>query len=179
MSSETPAEGRSTPSIEFKRLGQKIRRGAFVCGEREIDAWTTDAYKDHGRLTARTWAAHLKNNDEIAGLYALRIRLESDADIDGHNGVFRSEDSRFAAVQLMYLGVQRPLQRVGIGELMMVHAIREFAHVADRTGICAMTLVAINAEKAEWYRKLGFRQYGKDCERPKMFLPALTALAML
>lgn len=179
MSSAPKADRAPTPTIEFRRLGSKVGRGAFLCGEREIDDWVGSAFKHHERLNARVWAAHLKGNDAIAGFYALRIRLEPDNDIDGHGGAFRSEDSRFAAVQLMYLGVQQRLQGTGIGELMMGHAIREFGHVADRTGICAMTLVAINAQRADWYQRLGFRPYGTPCERPKLFLPAKAAIAMV
>jgi ABC-type phosphate transport system ATPase subunit len=50
------------------------------------------------------------------------------------------------------LGVQRPLQRNGIGEMIMTHAIEQFARVADQTAICAMTLVAINGR-----RRIGIR----------------------
>lgn len=118
-------------------------------------------------------------NGAVAAVYALRIRLESDEDIDGGTDVFRRERNHFAAVQLCYLATHRPFQRHGIGELMILHAIREFGIVADKTGICAMTLVAINAEKADWYKRLGFRQYGSECSQPKLFLPSRTAIDLL
>lgn len=150
-----------------------------MSGEQDIDHWVPSAFKDHNQLRCRSWGVHLeKGNGTLVGLYALRIRLESDADIDGHDGTFSSEHSHFAAVHLSHIGVQRKMQGVGIGELMIIHAIEEFAAVADRTGICAMTLVAINRDKANWYEKLGFRRYGADCDRPKMFLPAKSALEM-
>lgn len=61
----------------------------------------------------------------------------------------------------------------------MMHALKQFGQVADQTGICALTLVAINADKAGWYEKLGFKRYGQDCQRPKMFFPAKTAIEMI
>lgn len=72
-----------------------------------------------------------------------------------------------------------PLQAQGIGGVVMLYAIRDFAEVAKLTGICALTLVAISEARAKWYEKLGFKRYGKPCERPKMFLPARSALDLI
>lgn len=110
----------------------------------------------------------------------MTIRIESDQDIDGHGGVFRTQDRYFPAVQLCYLGVHRNLQGSGIGALLMAHAIREFGKVAMTTGICAMTLVAINEKRAKWYEEeWNFRRYGAPCDRPKMFFPAQSAIDLI
>ncbi|KQS55932.1 hypothetical protein ASG17_07730 [Brevundimonas sp. Leaf363] len=177
MSVEPPALN-PTPPIEIGPFAGKIARGSFRCGEREIDRWVVDCHKDHEKLKARVWAARVENGS-VVGLYALRIRLEPDDDIEGGGQFFRREANHFAAVQLCYLATHWPFQRHGIGGLMTSHAIREFGHVAAKTGICALTLVAINEEKAAWYKKLGFRQYGADCAQPKLFLPAQSAIEMI
>lgn len=178
--SDAPPARNETPSLRIAPIAGKIPRRAFSCGEREIDRWVEDCHRDHDRLKSRTWTATLTNNTAaVASVYALRIRLESDDDIQGGHDVFRRESNHFAAVQLCYLATHRPFQRHGIGELMISHAIREFGFVADKTGICAMTLVAINGEKATWYESLGFRRYGADCAQPKMFLPAQTAIDLI
>lgn len=168
------------PSFEFKRLSAPIPRGAFVCGYREIDQWVKDAHKEHGALKCRVVTAHLKGNPAVAGLYSMRIRLESVADIAGHGGVFRAENGYFSAVQLCYLAAQRPFQGRGlVGPLLMAHAIREFGEVAVRTGICALTLVAADERKAAFYNRLGFEYYGKPCAMPKMFYPARAAVELI
>lgn len=178
-SSEPPAE-RKVPELEFKALTGRIPKGSFSCGEREIDSWLLDAHKEHERLRCRVTTAHLKGNPLPAAFYGLRICVESDADIDGHGGGFRIEKGGvFAAVQLCYIGTQRALQKQGIGGVVMAHALRGFADVARLTGICAMTLVAINEERALWYEGLGFSRYGKPCDRPKLFLPARTAIELV
>lgn len=177
MSDALPARN-DTPQVTISPIARRIERRTFVCGENEIDRWVVDCHKDHGRLKSRTWTATL-NNGSVASIYSLRIRLESDEDIEGGKDVFRRESNHFAAVQLSYLATHRPFQRRGIGELMIMHAIREFGVVADKTGICAMTLVAINADKAAWYESLGFRSYGASCAQPKLFLPAQTAIDLL
>lgn len=177
---KTPPEQQAAPpTLEFRSLSGPIRRGSFVCGEREIDQWAGDAHKDHERLKLRVTTAHLSANPNVAGLYALRIRLESDEDIDGSGGAFRTEHGHFSAVQLCYVAVQRTLQRKGIGRLLMARAIREFGQIVHLSGACAMTLVSIDEEKAAFYRSLGFRPYGKPSNQPKMFLPARTALELL
>jgi GNAT superfamily N-acetyltransferase len=176
--SDAPQARNETPPLTIAPIAQKIGRRAFVCGEQQIDRWVVDCHRDHERLKSRTWTATL-NNGSVASVYSLRIRLESDEDIDGGTDVFRRESNHFAAVQLYYLATHRPFQRHGIGELMILHAIREFGVVADRTGICAMTLVAINADKAAWYERLGFRKYGAACAQPKLFLPAQSAIDLI
>lgn len=166
-------------TLEFRSLSGPIRRGSFVCGLREIDRWCADAHKDHDRLKLRVTTAHITGNPTVAGLYALRIRLESDKDINGNGGTFRMEHGYFSAVQLCYVAVQRPLQRQGVGRLLMARAISEFGRVAKLTGICAMTLVSVDEDKARFYESLGFRQYGAPSKQPKMFLPARTAIELL
>jgi GNAT superfamily N-acetyltransferase len=108
----------------------------------------------------------------------MRIRVENDSDIAGHKG-FRVEDGVFAAVQLCYVGTHLPLQGCGVGGVMMAHALREFAEVAMRTGICALTLIAIDEKKADWYQGLGFERYGKPSKQPKMFFPAQSAIDLI
>lgn len=177
-SAETPPDKAAPLSLEFKSLSEPIRRGSFVCGEREIDRWCADAHKDHDRLKLRVTTGHLTGNPSVAGLYALRLRLESDKDIKGSDGVFRTEHGYFSAVQLCYVAVQRPLQRQGLGGLLMARAIQEFSHVVRLTGACAMTLVSIDEDKAKFYESLGFRRYGEPCNQPKMFLPGRTAIEL-
>lgn len=177
---ETPPDTQAaTPTLEFRSLSGPIRRGSFVCGEREIDQWVSEAHKDHDKLKLRVTTAHLSGNPNVAGLYALRIRLEADKDIDGNDGAFRTEHGYFSAVQLCYVAVQKELQRRGVGRLLMARAIQEFGQVVHLTGACAMTLVAIDEQKANFYRLLGFRPYGMPSKQPKMFLPARTALDLL
>lgn len=179
LNNAPPPERPGPPPLDFKRLSGPIRRGSFICGEREIDAWCGDAHKDHEKLKLRVTTGHLRGNAAVAGLYALRIRLESDKDIGGHGGVFRTEYGYFSAVQLCYVAVQRQLQRQGIGRLLMARAIQEFGQVALSTGVCAMTLVSIDEAKARFYESLGFRRYGAPCNQPKMFLPARSAIELL
>lgn len=61
----------------------------------------------------------------------------------------------------------------------MMRALRDFGEVAQLTGICALTLVAINEQRANWYEGLGFRRYGTPCDRPKMFFPARSAIELI
>jgi GNAT superfamily N-acetyltransferase len=179
MSGEATPD-RLTPTLDFRRLSGKVRRGDFVCGEPQIDKWFEKAHRYHATLRTRVITAHLIRNQTIAGFYGLTIRLESDEDIDGGANVFRLQDKFFPAVHLYYIGVQRPLQGCGIGSLLMTHAIREFGQVAIRTGICALTLVAINEDRAKWYeQEWNFSRYGKPSTRPKMFFPAQAAINLI
>ena len=168
------------PNLEFRHLSGRIGRAHFSCGEEEVDDYIYGAHKEHQQLKSRVVTAHLAGNSVPVGFYGLRISMEPDSDIDGHNGVFRTQRGHFAAVQICYLGVHHALQRRGIGELLMAHAVKEFGEVAIRTGICALTLVAINEQRAIWYERVGFKRYGKQpSPRPKLFFPARSATELL
>ncbi len=57
-------------------------------------------------------------------------------------------------------------------------AIEDFYEVASRTGILALTLVAIDAKTADFYRKLGFIDFGPaNATQPQLLLPATTVIA--
>jgi len=181
MSAEAKPKAKGpTPPLEIKRFAGRVQRGAFSCGEREIDQWLLDGHRHHSNLKSRIMAAHLKGNATLAGFYSMSIQLESDEDIEGHGGVFRTQHKFFPAVRVGYLAVQRSLQACGIGSLLMTHAVREFGNIASSTGICALTLTAISEERADWYeREWKFRRYGKPCNRPKMFFPAQAAIDLI
>ncbi len=171
---------RTPPKLEFRRLAGRVKRGVFACGEREIDKWLVKSHNDHDQLKSRVTTAHLTGNPHPAAFYSLCIVVESDQDIEGHNGKLRIERAgAFAAVHLRYVATHKALQGRGIGASVMMEAITDFANVAKLTGICAMTLVAINEERAVWYEKLGFRRYGEPCARPKLLLPARSAIELV
>lgn len=59
----------------------------------------------------------------------------------------------------------------------MGSVIDDFYEVAVRTGIFALTLVAIDQKTAEFYRKLGFIDFGpENLTQPNLLLPASTVI---
>jgi hypothetical protein len=54
----------------------------------------------------------------------------------------------------------------------MGDVIDKFYNIANLAGAFALTLVAIDKDTAEFYRRLGFTAYGPNKDRPMMLLPA-------
>lgn len=124
--------------------------------------------------------AHLVGNENPVGFYALTTRLEADNLLSPDHRLFsRAEKGYFTSVQLFYLAVQRSMQRQGLGTIIMGDVLRSFYEVANKTGIFALTLVAIDEPTAQFYRKLGFAPYGPNSGQPRMLLPAQTVIELV
>lgn len=169
----------SAPSnrLQFQPLSGPLRKGAFCCGVGEIDRWFEKAHKRHSRLEARITTAHFAGNSTPVAFYALCSALEHDGALST-SGVqsYFSKAGHFSCVQIPYIGVQQQLQGNGIGRHLMIAAIRDFAQVALLTGVCALTLVALDERRAAFYATLGFKEYDREHGRPKMLMPAQTAI---
>lgn len=189
MTPSSPTNGERTgppdnapvpPTLEFKRLSADCQRGAFRCGDRDIDNWfREDALNHHNELKFRVTTAHLPGEAKPVGFYAMVIHLESAAALQGQFSPKLFKGS-FPTVLLSRVAIDGPLQRQGLGKVLMGSAISDFYDVAVRTGIFCMTLQAINQEAAKFYKELGFVEYaGRDAVTPKMILPARSVIEMI
>ena len=169
------------PTLEFRRLSGDCPRSTFGCGHTEIDRWfRQNSLKYHNKHRARVVTAHLVGNKNPVGFYALTTKLEADDLLPADHRLFsRAEQGYFTSVQLFYLAVQRSMQRQGLGTIIMGDVLRSFYEVANRTGILALTLVAIDEPTTEFYRKLGFVPYGPNGGRPRMLLPAQIVIELV
>lgn len=169
-------------TLEFRRLTDKCRRGAFSCGNSEIDRWfKRDSLKQHVSMRFRVSTAYYTNTDNLVGFYALTTKLENESLLDKQTRLITfSQYGYFTTVRLAWVAVQRHLQRKGFGRAIMGSAIQDFYEIAVRTGIYAMTLTAIDTKTAEFYGKLGFVYYGdRDATQPSMLLPSRSVIEMI
>ncbi|WLA62365.1 GNAT family N-acetyltransferase [Bradyrhizobium diazoefficiens] len=122
---------------------------------------------------------HLIKNPAPAGFYAMGVRMEREADLpEAQRYLFPwDRGSTFPALHLQYVAVQRQLQGRKLGTVLMGAAMDDFYEVAVRSGIFALTLTAIDKKTAEFYRKLGFIDFGaKDISQPNLLLPAASII---
>lgn len=173
-----------SPELEFRRLSSECKVSAFCCGVSEIDKWfRKHALAEHAKLKSRVITAHLSGNANPCGFYALSINVEPDKYfIEKSQRAFFDRwfrSGHLATVHLSWIGVQRSMQRNGIGKIIMGHAFREFYEIVIRTGIAALTLNSIDVETKEFYKKLGFLEYGCDPSMPKMFLTANAVMDLI
>jgi ribosomal protein S18 acetylase RimI-like enzyme len=148
-------------------------------GEPDIDKWfRKKAQSDHNRMKCRVVTGHLPGNPAPVGFYAASIKMELASDLPRESQPLLSwPGGRFPALHLQYLAVARPMQRRGFGTVLMGAVVDDFYGVAIRSGIVALTVAAINARTAEFYRKMGFVDFGeKGISQPSLFLPAVSVI---
>jgi GNAT superfamily N-acetyltransferase len=170
------------PPLAFKRLSPECGRGAFSCGDDEIDKWFRNkSLNHHQNYRCRVVTAHLNDNPAPVGFFAMCIRLERDDQLDTERrAASRSQSGLFTSVQLNSVAVQRTMQRQGFGTVLMGAALAEFYEIVIRTGIYALTLVAANRTVVDFYNQLGFVVYGdRDTSMPKMILPAASVVELI
>jgi GNAT superfamily N-acetyltransferase len=152
-------------------------RAAFCCGNDELDDFFTHhAARHHAAHRVRVTVA--MHGGRIVGFYWLvahgqplgRISSEAEAAFD---------TTKFDATPLVYLGMigtDRSVQGLGIGKILMVHAMRQTLAVADVVGVYALTLDAVDAETARRYAKWGFEYCveGADTTYVPMYIPVET-----
>lgn len=165
------------PALEIRRLCDDCRRSAFHCGNDDIDKWfKTKSLKHHNAFRCRVVTAHFPNNTAPVGFYAMGYRMEKVSDLpSSHRSSFSwwTGGGEFPVVHLQYVAVQKAMQRRGFGTIIMGSALDDFYEVAVRTGIFALTLTAVDEKTADFYRKLGFTDFGSSgATQPRLILPA-------
>lgn len=158
--------------LEIRRLTEDCPRNAFKCGVSDIDKWfSKKVWKYHVHSKYRTVTAHLNGNAYPCGFYSLRVSSGDVKHLCAEDSERHGPADNFPAVQLTYVGVAKALQGRGIGRILMGHAMESVHSIASLAGTFAMTLVAIDEERAQFYESLGFKRYGPTSDRPMMLLP--------
>lgn len=148
-----------------------MNRAAFCCGEPELDDFFRDFAGDHHqKYLARVTVALYRN--ELVGYYWLVAQSHASGRLSDE-AIGKLERIEFApCVYLGMIGIIERLQGQKIGKALMLHAFAKTLEVADHIGVYALTLEAINDEKAATYKRWGFTPFIEG-ER-LMFIPLAT-----
>ena len=169
------------PILEFKRLTAECGRGAFSCGEREVDEWFRGAcLKDHSNLKMRTVIAREVDDLRVSGFYTLRLQTEKLSDLSGSSKInIFSPGGYVPVVRVCWVAVRNDVQRRGFGTVIMGSVPKDFHEIVLKTGLSFLTLSAINEKTTEFYARLGFQRYGSKSTYPSMFLNAQAVIESL
>jgi GNAT superfamily N-acetyltransferase len=136
-------------------LDPSVSRAAFSCGNGRIDNYFRINVRDqHEKYRIRAYTAVIGGS--VAGFYTLIAASRPP------NALSEESEKKFGRVKytpcvyLGMLGVDLSSQGKGLGKILMLDAMNKTLEIAERCGVYAMILDAVDAEKAEFYRKLGF-----------------------
>lgn len=161
--------------LEFRPLSDDCPRGAFSCGDRDIDRWFLKmADGRHRGFQCRVTKVHAPTDSHPVGFFALSWIAEREALLP------QSPRSRayFPALHLEYIAVRSEYQGHGIGQYIMGRVLEVYLDAADATAVPAMTLIALNQRAERFYTELGFAPYARKefGAGLRMLLPIQTAL---
>lgn len=160
-------------SLEYRELCNATPRHKLTCGDGEIDKWwRNDALKHHdARKHVTTCARHDAGSDPV-GFYTFSTVTEDVRDLPGVS-IFSLGNNFFPCLQLVYLAVDRPYQRQGLGTEMIIHLTMRYADIGQAIGIPAMIVTPLNNDAKRLYLELGFQSYPRH---PRLFMPLRVAV---
>lgn len=150
----------------------------FVCRSGPIQEFCRHRLAEaHANYTLRAFVATHDGDPRLVGYYYLSLSTVSHDAVGPHvEGNFLHLDA-IPTVYLGMLGVDRRLERKGIGKLLMADALSRVATIARNAGTYALTLDAIDEEAAGYYEgNFDFQRFAVGSL--KMFLPIPTILAL-
>jgi len=148
-----------------------MNRAAFCCGEPELDNFFRDYAGDHHeKYLARVTVALYEG--ELVGYYWLAAQSHASGKLS-KEAIGKLQRIEFApCIYLGMIGIIERLQGNKIGRALMLHAFSKTLEVAKHIGVYALTLEAINEQKAATYKKWGFAPFIEG--ELLMFIPVAT-----
>lgn len=137
------------------------------CGLEELDEWFgPKAHDDHVNYRVRVYCAYRPGSPSPVGFYALSIDAVKSQRLRPIQGIRLV--SPIPAVSIYYVGVQRIVQRQGLGKLLLANALLRSAQIAEQAGYPAVVLRAATRDLIPYYEGLGFD--GFDAQDPHWML---------
>jgi GNAT superfamily N-acetyltransferase len=140
----------------IERLRSEHGRATFDCGKPPLDEWLQRFAGQYARRDlARTYVAVGDDDLRVLGYYALSSHLV-------RYGALPDEQARglpvidLPVVLLGRLAVDRSAQGRGLGQYLLIDALRRAAHISDQMGVRAVEVNAIDDTARRFYMRFGF-----------------------
>ena len=150
-------------------LDRRHRREDFDCGYLELNDYLRHTARQHtDKGLSRTEV--LVEDETILGYVTMSLAEIVTDDLPPRYA--KKYPAKAHGVKLARLAVARSRQRLGLGTLMMVHAMRRALQVADSAGIIGLFVDAKDEAASRYYRRFGFLPLPDDPH--KLFMPLTT-----
>jgi ribosomal protein S18 acetylase RimI-like enzyme len=160
------------PSLVIEPLGPHHDRASFSCGEPALDAYLhRQATQDVRRRVAQVFVAVGGAPEQIAGYYSLSAASFAKDELPPALAK-RLPHYPVPAAVLGRLAIDRHHQGRGLGETLLLDAIRRVLRAANTIAVHAIIVDAKNKRAQAFYERYGFRPF-PDAPR-RLFLPLET-----
>ena len=147
---------------DIQRLAKSHELAPFDCGKTPLNDWLKQLAGQYERRDlARTYVAVRTGQPSVCGYYAVsshQVRYEA-LPADQAKGLPHID---VPVVLLGRLAVDRALQGQGLGQHLLVDALRRANHISQHLGVRAVEVHAIDEEARRFYRKFGFVSLDDD-----------------
>lgn len=160
------------PSLVIEPLGSHHDRAAISCGEPILDAYLQrQASQDIRRRVAQVFVALGDATGKIAGYYSLSAASFEKDELPPALAK-RLPHYPVPAAILGRLAVDCEQQGRGLGETLLLDAIRRVARASATLAVYAIVVDAKNDRALAFYERYGFRAF--PSEQRRLFLPLET-----
>jgi predicted N-acetyltransferase YhbS len=151
-------------------------RAAFACGNAVLDRYLLErASQDVRRQAAVVFVARRPDSLAVIGYYSLS---QSSIRLDAVSPDMRKRLPHYPDVPVTLLGrlaIDIPVQRSGLGTLLLGDACRRAMAVAKEVASTGVLVDAIDEGAVAFYERFGFVQFSDAANR--LFLPMTTLIA--
>lgn len=160
------------PRLVIEPLGPQHDRDSFMCGEPAVDDYLRRrASQDTRRRVARVFVAVGAAPEEIAGYYTLSAASFEKDELPA--GIARRlPHYPVPAVVVGRLAVSRSFQGRGLGETLLLDAVRRVVRASATIAAYAVVVDAKNEAGPAFYERYGFQPFPST--RHRLFLPLET-----
>ncbi len=159
------------PALVTEPLGIQHLRKEFSCGEDVLDVYLKHyATQDQKRRVAAIFV--LPDDDlTVKGYYSLSSTNISSIDLPEKLLRKLPKHPHQPATLLGRLAVDRRNQKQGIGEILLLDALRRSYILSEQIGSIAVVVDALNRNVSEFYKQYGFIPLS---DQSKLFMPMKT-----
>ena len=160
------------PPLVIEPLASHHDRAAFSCGAPVLDAYLQrQASQDVRRRVAQVFVATRDHPDKIAGYYSLSATSFEKGELPPPLAK-RLPHYPVPAAVLGRLAVDLSYQRRGLGELLLLDAVRRVLRASVALAVYAVVVDAKDERAETFYRRYGFVPFASLPRR--LFLPLET-----
>jgi GNAT superfamily N-acetyltransferase len=140
----------------IERLGKSHDKASFDCGKPVLNHWLQQLAGQYERRDlARTYVAVRPNEARVLGYYAVsNHQVSYEALPEEQSKGLPTID--VPVILLGRLAVDKTVQRQGLGEHLLIDALRRANHVSQYVGVRAVEVHALDAEAQRFYLRYGF-----------------------
>jgi GNAT superfamily N-acetyltransferase len=149
-------------------LGAEHDRSQFDCGVPSLNEYLTEKAGQHAKKEiTRTYIALENSSNQVIGYYSLCAGAISFSIIPEN-----LPHHPIPTILLARLAIDQTAQGKGVGKLLLLDALTVTRLIADRIGVYALSVDALNQEAFDFYLKYGFKPLLED--QFHLYLPLKT-----